>query len=202
MKKGFTLIEFLISVSIFTGVFLVVAIMQKDIIFFNKTLYDSLAASEEGKLAMKTMSAELRSMQSSNNGSYALVEASTTAITFFTDMNGDGIKEQIRYYMSTTSAYVLMKQVIKPTGNPLTYNASSAVYSQAAYDVKNTAATPVFLYYDSEYDGTTSSLVFPISPQQVRLVKITLVIERDPIKAPNPTTYSTQVSLRNLKDNL
>jgi len=148
------------------------------------------------------MSSEIRSMQNSNNGSYALAEASTTAITFFIDMNGDGLKERVRYFLSSTSQYVVMKQVIKPTGNPLVYSPSNSVYTQVAYDVKNTFATPIFTYYGADYDGATSSLAFPVNPQQVRLVKVTLVIERDPIKAPNPTTYSTQISLRNLKDNL
>jgi len=36
----------------------------------------------------------------------------------------------------------------------------------------------------------------------VRLVKITIVIDKDPQTPPGPMTLTTQISIRNLKDNL
>jgi hypothetical protein len=41
-----------------------------------------------------------------------------------------------------------------------------------------------------------------VSVPAVRLVKITVIVDANPAKMPAPRTFTTQVSLRNLKDNL
>ncbi len=201
-KSGFTFTETIIVLAIMSFVILGISSFQKDVISFNRTLYNALIAAQDGKNAMKMMTSEIRSMQTSNLGGYPLLEAATSSITFFTDTDLDGYKNQIRYFLSTTSPGTLIKQVIRPSGSPLSYLASTSVYTTVATDIKNPSTLAIFTYYDSSYEGSTSSLPYPLNIQKVRLVKITLLIERDPIKAPNPTTYSTQVSLRNLKDNL
>ena len=63
-------------------------------------------------------------------------------------------------------------------------------------------ATPIFDYYDTNYDGTTAPLAQPVSAIAVRLVKITLIIDKNSLRPPAPITMTTQVSMRNLKDNL
>jgi hypothetical protein len=70
--------------------------------------------------------------------------------------------------------------------------------------VHDVVDSSIFEYYDSNYDGTASSsaLIFPVAPIEVRLVKITLDIDSDPNKPPEPFTVTTQVSIRNIKDNL
>ena len=44
----------------------------------------------------------------------------------------------------------------------------------------------MFRYYDTNYDGTTGALPEPINISAVRLVKITLVIDKDPSALPSP----------------
>lgn len=66
------------------------------------------------------------------------------------------------------------------------------------------SATSIFQYYDSAYTGTASStapLPQPVNNSVIRLIKLTIEVDRDTNKPPGPVQVVTQVSLRNLKDN-
>jgi len=131
-------------------------------------------------------------------GSYPIETAGITAFTFFSDINSDGLKERIRYFLSGTT---LMKGVIVPLGSPLQYLSNTEVLTEIVHNVRN-GSTPIFTYYDSSYNGSTSPLSQPVSILSVRLVMITLILEGDPNRQPAPITVTTEVSIRNLKDNL
>jgi hypothetical protein len=125
--------------------------------------------------------------------------ASSTALTFYSDLDGNGVKEQVRYFMSGKS---LKKGVIVPTGSPLVYNSGNEVVNTLVSDVVSSSTLPMFQYYSSAYDGTTSALVQPVTASSVRLIKINVIIDRDPGRAPSQIVTTSQVTLRNLKDNL
>ena len=137
-------------------------------------------------------------MQPSANGAYPIASASTSTITFFSDVDADSIEDQVRYYIASTTVY---KGVIKPTGSPLTYSGSETTKILAT-GIRNSSSTPVFEYYDSNYAGTSSPMTYPLTITSIRLIKINLTIDTDVNKAPIWRTFSTQVGLRNLKDNL
>lgn len=202
IRTGFTLIELLIVIALIGIIILAVTKFELDTIAFNENLNGSLTAEQEAENALKTMTKEIKSMQPSVQGAYSLVSASSTAISFYFDANEDGIPDQITYYLSTSSSVMLMRQDISATGSPLIYTPSTAVYSQLAHYVVNASSTPLFTFYDSNYPSTTTPLSSPINVQQVRLVKVNIVIDTDPKKSPNPMTYTTQVSIRGLKSNL
>jgi hypothetical protein len=63
---------------------------------------------------------------------------------------------------------------------------------------------PIFEYFDSSYDGsaTAPALIFPVTPINIRLVRITVKIDSDPLQSPDEFIVTTQVSVRNAKDNL
>lgn len=200
MKKAFTLVEILVVLAITSVLALAVGAFSSNIISYNRTIFGSLDAAQNGRTVIKMISSELREAATSNTGIFAVSEASSTAITFFSDIDDDGIGEQIRYYLATST---LKKSVVKPTGNPLSYASwSTGTTTNVTPYVVNSSSTPIFEYFDASYDGATSSLAQPVNPQQIRLVKITILIEQDPNKAPVPIIFTTQVSLRNLKDNL
>ena len=112
------------------------------------------------------------------------------SFTFYSDIDNDSLKEKIRYYLSGA---ILKKGVIKPNGNPLQYNPANEITKEIVHDVTN-GGMAVFNYYDKYYDGTTAPLSQPVNVLDVRLVKITLMTASQ--------TFTTQVSIRNLKDNL
>jgi prepilin-type N-terminal cleavage/methylation domain-containing protein len=197
-QSGFSIIEVLVAMFIFSLIIIAVFSFQKDIFSYNRTISDSLATQDEIRRALKIMIAEIRTSSPSNLGAYALVETANSSFIFYSNIDKDQNKERVRYFLDGTT---LKKGVIKPSGSPLTYNPTDEVITELVHDVSN-GTTPIFSYYDATYDGTTPSLAEPIDIAVVRLIKITVTVDKDPTNPPGPITLTTQVSMRNLKDNL
>jgi len=197
-KSGFTIIEVLVSIFILTLIVSVVYSFQKDVFSLNRIISDSLVAQEEARRNLKTMTAEIRTASPSSLGAYAIAQTATSSFIFYSNIDGDSFKERVRYFLDGTT---LKKGIIKPSGAPLAYNPANETIIDLAHDVANTT-TSIFSYYDTNYDGTTQPLAEPINVSVVRLVKITIVIDHDPLVSPGHITLTTQISIRNLKDNL
>jgi len=198
-RKGFTLVETLVAVAIGSMIFLAVFNFGQGIFSFNTSAQGNLSAQSDGRQVLKSMVKELRSASPSNLGSYPISLANATALTFFVDLDGDGYKEQVRYFLSGNE---LKRGVIKPTiGPPLVYNPANEQISTMIHDINN-GISPIFDYFDSNYTGTSAPLAQPVQITKVRLVRVTLIIDKDPNRPPSPITVTSQVFLRNLKDNL
>jgi len=199
-KSGFSLIEVLVVIFIILLVGLVIFTSQGDVFSLNKTISDSLTAQDEAREALKSMSAEIRTASPSSLGAYPLVQTATSSFIFYSDIDNDSLKERVRYFVDGTT---LKKGVIKPSGSPLAYNQSNETITERIHNIVVGAEnTSVFSYYDKNYDGTTPALTEPVDISAVRLVKIAIVIDKNPQAPPSPITLTTQVSMRNLKDNL
>lgn len=182
---------------VFIIVGLAVWTFQKDIFVTNSTLSESASLITEVRQTFKTMMVEIRSASISSTGAYPLAAATGTSFIFYSDIDDDGLKERIRYFVDGST---LKKGVIKPTGNPLSYNPSNEVITTAVNNLAN-GAQPVFEYYDENYDGDDPPLTSPVNLLAVRLVKVTIKVDKNPTRPPAAVTMVTQVSVRNLKDN-
>ncbi len=197
MMWGFTTIELIVGVSIVVLLSIALFSFQKDVFSLNTIISNSIVGQSETRRAFKFMTAEIRSTSQSSIGSYPIAQAATSSITFYSDSDDDGLKERIRYFLQGTT---LKKGVLKPTGNPFVYDIANETISDVVHDVTN-GTTTTFYYYNSNYTGTTSPLTDPVDVLAVRLVKIVLTIDHDS-RSPSPLTVTTQVTLRNIKDNL
>lgn len=202
LQKGFTLTEIVVVIAILGLIMIGVTDFGRNVINNNKYANDSLSSAQDARTSLKIIVKELRTASPSNNGAYPIVQAGTSTVTFFSDTDGDGLKEQIRYFIATTTPPTLKKGLIKPIGSPAVYSSGNEVLSILAYNVKNATSSALFQYYDNGYAGTSSPLTQPVTVTAIRLVKINLMIDADPNKSPGIKTYTSQVSLRNLKDNL
>jgi len=198
LKKGFTLVEILVSVSIFAAIIVFIGGFQSDVFSLNRIIQSGLQNQSEAKKIIRPFANEVRSASNSNLGSYAIAEATPASFTFYTDIDKDGLRERVKYFMDSGE---FTKSIISPTGQPLVYDSEDEQIIKVVRDVIN---YDIFEYYNSSYDGTasTTSLSQPVVTSDVRLVKVTLVIDSDPNKPPAPIEITTQVSIRNLKDNL
>jgi type II secretory pathway pseudopilin PulG len=196
--KGMTLVETLVGLGVLIMIMVAIASFQVNVIKNNKYSNDVLLSAQDASVILKTMVKELRSSKPGNNGSYPIVQAATSSLTFFSDIDSDNLQEQVRYFLS---ANTLKKGVIKPTGSPLSYSGQETFYILAT-SIKNTASTSMFEYYDNTYVSTSTPLVQPVTTSAVRLIKISLLIDADPNRSPIPRTYISEATLRNLKDNL
>ncbi len=198
-KKGFTVIEMIISIFIISLVTITVTTFQKDVFSLNYSLQGSLNAQIDARHVVKVMVSEMREMSQSSLGAYPIALASTSAITFYSDIDNDGLKDKIRYFLSGTN---LRRGVVAPSGNPLTYNDATEKLTTVISGFTASSTSPLFQYYPSTYSGTSSPLTAPINLSLVRLIKVTVTIDKDPNHSPTKVVVSSQVSLRNLKDNL
>ncbi|MEK7641824.1 MAG: prepilin-type N-terminal cleavage/methylation domain-containing protein [Patescibacteria group bacterium] len=197
-SNGFTLVEVLASISILVVVMIAVSSFQYNVINYNRSSAVSLTNAQEAQSLLKVMSKEIRSMEPSSNGAYPIASAGTSSLTFFADIDSDGTKEQVRYYISTTTVF---RGTIKPTGSPLAYMGAE-IRRTLATGIRNSSTTPIFEYFDGTYAGTSTPMTYPLTITSIRLVKMNLTIDTDPSKAPILRTFTTQAGLRNLKDNL
>jgi type II secretory pathway pseudopilin PulG len=196
ISNGFTLIETLLALSISTTVLVALGLMARNIFFYNAYVSEGLAYADNSRRVLNTAVTEIREANTANTGAYAINLATENAFTFYSDINSNGLKEKVRYFLSGTT---LEKGVTEPTGSPLTYNLTNEKISILIPNVTNSS---IFLYYDKNYDGNNAPLTFPINVADIRLVKIILTTNSDPNRFPTSRIFSTQVSIRNLKDNL
>lgn len=194
--SGFTLVETLFGLSIFILIVLLMTFFSRNVWIYNSFISGGLVETDAGRQVLKTVTSEIRTASSANTGAYVIAVANPSSFIFYSDIDNDGLKERVRYFLSGTS---FQKGVIKPTGSPLTYNVANEKISTLIDKLTNSI---LFEYYDRNYDGTGSPLPSPISIPDIRLVKITIIIDKDPNRPPAAMTFSTQVSIRNLKDNL
>ena len=193
--QGFTLIEILIAIGIFAGIAFIIGVFIKSVFDYQLLFTQQLSAQQEIEYAFSMMLPEMRSMTSSVIGEYAIAQASSTAITFFTDVDANGSADRVRYFLDGT---ILRKGIIRPSGNPPVYDSTQEVFSDVAHSV--VSGTPIFSYYDEQYTGSEPALTEPIKLAAIRLIGITLSL-RDPNKAV-PVTAHIEIVPRNLRTNL
>jgi len=198
-KRGITLAELLISIAILSVITYTMSIFQRDIFSLNFSAQNSLSAQLDARHLLKQMVAELRESSSSSLGAYPIALASTSALTFYTDVDNDGVKERIRYFLSGTT---LKRAQLTPIGSPFVYVDANEKITSVVANIANNATTSIFSYYPSTFAGTTTPLAQPVIIANIRMIGIKVVIEKDANKSPTPIVVTTSVVLRNLKDNL
>jgi prepilin-type N-terminal cleavage/methylation domain-containing protein len=199
MTKGFTLIETLIVSAILLLVMFGITLFMRNTFYFNSVQSGSLSTIQDARSIVRTMVKELRSTSQAADGSYPILTAATNTLIFYSDINNDGIKDRIRYFLASST---LSRGSITASGTPVVYNPASEKISTLATGVRNRSSSPVFEYFDGTYNGTSSPLVQPVSVAAIRNVRITITLDADPNRSPVQRTYITDVTLRNLKDNL
>ncbi len=198
LNKGYSLAEIVVVLGILGILVAAIGKFQKDYVVFSRIFNNELNLVDDARKILRPMANEIRSASPSATGAYAIESAGTSSLIFFSDISGDAKTERVRYFLSGTT---LKKGVKSATGNPATYG--TEVVTDVVSGIRN-GSSAVFSYYDTNYTGssTSSPLTYPISTDSIRLVKITFVIDAISSDSISSTTVSTQVSLRNLKDNL
>ena len=199
LVSGFTIIEMLISVFILSLIVVSAGTFQKDVFSLNFSLQGSLNAQLDARHVTKVMVAELRESGPSALGAYPIALASSTGVTFYSDVDNNGVKDRVRYFLSGSK---IKRGVLAPSGNPLTYVDANEKLTTIVSDFVASSTLPLFQYYGATYTGSSAPLSVPIDIPAIRLVKITVIIDKDPTHSPGKIIVTSQVNIRNLKDNL
>ncbi len=197
---GFTLIELLIVIGLLIIVGGTIIAVERDLFSVNNFFQETFSEQLDADAAMQDIVSELRSAAPSSIGSYPIEIAASNSIAFYSNVDKDFYQERVQYFLSGTS---LMKSVVKPAGAILTYATTTASETLRAV-LKNLVAssTTMFSYYDKNYAGTTTPLASPVNVLDIRLVRIMLSVDKSPGLGAPPVIVSSQVEVRNLKDNL
>jgi len=103
-KKSFTLIETIVAIFIFTLAlgavtgFVVMAYRTHDY-----TWQQSIAI-DEARRGIETMVKEIRGARTGDDGSYPIEKAKDKEFIFYSDINGDGKTERVRYFLGTVNS--------------------------------------------------------------------------------------------------
>jgi len=195
-EHGFTIIEVIVSVFIFTVLsYGIVLLMSSLFTGYNKQS-QLLSDTDLARKTATSFTNLLRGATTGSDGSYALNSAGDQQIIFFSDA-GSLTVNRYRFFMSGTT---LKEGVIVPSGN--FYNPVTEVVTTVQTDLAN-GSSPVFYYYDGNFGGTGSQLAQPVNVTQVRFAKINLVITNKAGQTgAGNFTISSGAAVRNLKNNL
>lgn len=102
--KGFTLIETLLTIAIFT---LAMGIVTGFIVMLYRTQsygWEQSTAIDEARKGIETMVKELREAKEGDDGSFPIEKAEDKEIIFYSDIDKDAQTERVRYFLGTVSS--------------------------------------------------------------------------------------------------
>jgi prepilin-type N-terminal cleavage/methylation domain-containing protein len=191
--RGFTLVEMLVVIFI-TGI-VGIAINSMVVNFYktNAYLLEGTKALDSAHRGLSTSFIDLREASYGDDGSYPIKTVSTSSITFFSDVDNDGVVEKIRLYLSSGSFY---RGVTESTSTPPTYTGQPETSILIANYVRNSTSTPIFKYYDASGFLLSSSTI-PIS--SIASISTSLMVDLNPLRAPDILILQETATLRNIR---
>lgn len=196
IKNGFTIIETLVVIGVFT---LVMLAISSSILYFYKsntiTLEQAFAINSARK-GIEFMTRDIREIIYSDEGAYPIISIGANSFYFYSDIDRDNSIERVRYFMDGTD---LKKGLTEAAGDPPKYldgNEVISVISDSARNIEQ--GISVFKYFD----GQGNEIVDYDKVSDVAFVKVNLVVNINANRLPDEFTLRSSATLRNLKINL
>ena len=200
-QKGLTLVEMLVAMLIFSviliGTLLLIKYIYKN---YGYAMEQGLSLNEVQR-GIKVLEDDIRGVRPADSGAYAVVSADKSSFVFYADVDNDRITERVHYYLQNQT---IKKGITKPSGTPPSYPAQDQTTTTLVTHVINTAAQPLFYFYDTNYpaDQTNNPIAAPVTDvNKIRLVKVDIFYNLNPFRAPDNVRLESFVEMRNLKDN-
>lgn len=190
IKRGFTLAEMLVVIAM-TGI--IGLAMQYAIQYFyraNAYVLQGTAAINSARNGVTETTSNLREATYGDDGSYPISNADVASITYYSDVDKDGGVERVRTYLIGQTLY---RTVTNAGGNPPSYTGQTPATTTLASYVSN-GVTPIFRYYDNA--GT--ELTGTVNLAQVSSIGMTLMVDINPLRAPDIYTLTQSATLRNI----
>jgi type II secretory pathway pseudopilin PulG len=197
-KKGFTILEAVMAMGVMLIVLLGAASLLSYSFRYNGVIWDQLEAQNDGRKVLQNVVDLVRRAEESNIGGFPIESATTSSLVFFANADADVDRERVRFFLSGKT---LFRGITQPSGNPPRYTGTEELV-ELAHNVANISEkVNLFEYFDENYSGTSTSLVSPIDPVRIRMVKVSIELEKDPTRSPVPFHAESMVQIRNLKEN-
>jgi len=182
-SRGFTLIETVVVVALTS---LIMGVLGSLLIYFYRTnahVFQQVQATLEARRGIEDAVRLVREASYDPAGSYPVLTAATSTLSFSSDLDNDDVLEPITYTL--TSGVLSRTATLSGTGQSTTIIVSSAV--------ANSTTTPIFRYFDS----AGVELTDPVDRADIATIRVTLVIEADINRGPSAFTLSGNATLRN-----
>lgn len=204
MKKcysGMTLIELLVAISV-----ALIAMEGFTFLFLrtwdtNKFILEEGLASAAASRATNQIVITLRGVMQADNGDFPIELADDFELTVYNDVDNDGSAERVHYYLDQANDQMKVGITEPNTATlPVSYPSGDETTTIMTNYVVNESDDPVFYYYNDNYPGDTinNPLSTPASLGNIQLVKVHLLVNIDPVHAPNNINIESFVDLRNL----
>lgn len=199
-QSGFTLIETLVTIFIFGLLMVGTTLLLQDIFSVSQQQNGILSNTNQATLISSTFANEIRNATYGANGAYPINQATNNQIIFYSTADSvNGTVSQIRYYVSGNTLY---KGVTNPGGSPLSYVGQTEKITPLITQM-SMGSTPLFYYYDGNFNGSGNPLSQPVNINVIRFVQINLTVLKDVTPTSSNTfTVTAGASIRNLKTNL
>ncbi len=196
-QKGMTAVEALVAICLFA---VASALVASFIVFSFKNhlrINEEALATDRVNINIQHLVEELRKMKTGENGSFPVETASSNEIIFYSDINEDGLAERVKYVLENGDFF---KEVIVPTGEPLTYLEENIERTKIAEGITNEEASPIFRYLgiDPVGGGNNLELSQPLDIFRVRLIVVSLKTEIG--NSGRQRIVESKAMLRNLRD--
>ena len=190
---GFTLIETIVTIMIFT---LVMGVIAGFIVVGYRTqsyTFQQAVAIDEARKGIETMVKEIREARAGDDGSYIIEKADDFEFIFYSDIDKDEATERVRYFVEGTD---FKKGVTEPSGWPIKYHSENEEIFILSQHVRNQPS--IFRYFDGDHNELSS----PARLKDTKLMRVYLVINVNPARSPRDFELESDVQIRNLKTNL
>jgi len=196
MHTGFTLVEAMITIFIFSLVMF--AIMQTISTFYTYNAY-SIAQSyqvDQARRGMEVLIRDIREMTFADDGTFPLERMEEHLIGFYSDVDRDDSVEYIEYELASTT---LLKRVYDAVGTPPVYGSTPEEVHVLSEYVQNLGqATTTFSYFDSNGNRATATTTVT----DIVYVAAQIIVNIDPVRDPGEFMLKSSAALRNLKENI
>lgn len=144
--------------------------------------------------AIEIVEKDIRMISDSALGAYAIESAFEQELIIYSDIidDGDNLNEKIRFSIDSSSNE-LKKNTTKFSTSTMQYDNFLGTTTISRY--VNNQTEPLFYYYDN--NGATTTLI-----RDIRRVRFRIKINVTPTIAPNDYYVESDITLRNIKDNL
>ncbi|MBT4942309.1 MAG: prepilin-type N-terminal cleavage/methylation domain-containing protein [Candidatus Magasanikbacteria bacterium] len=193
-KRGVTLIELLVTISISAVLTLLVVQFFSSTLKHSTTVSAHLDAAYYGKKIVANTQQELHRNTQSAAGEYPIVLADDNEMIFFTNLPTFSETVQVRYWLDNTTLY---KSITPFSEVTTSYDPANTITTTAIEDCVNIAEnTPLFSFYGrQEHVYTSSALQTPAVPTDIGLVTMTLIMQPQGTVTENHFTHTMHVTL-------
>lgn len=198
--KAMTLMEMLVAIGIGALVMQGFSMLLFKAWDTNKFILEEGMASAAASRATNNVVIQLRGAQQGDNGDYPMISASSFDLVFYNNIDNDSAVERVHYFLDQANDQLKLGVSNPLATNPVTYPATDTTVTVVTNFVVNESDNPIFYYYNNNYPGDTTNnpLATPVNIGSIRMVQVKLLINIDPVHAPNNVYISSFVDLRNI----